>query len=198
MFLLLFDTMYFILKGAAKAKEGKTNFFIYFVVCWIKLFFSHPELGFKKNPLRLFWVCETPTTAKLQLQQTPSSQRSCCWRKQLTKPTWQPHMNKNTLRTKGWKILVISWLGGPEKGVMCWRCPPDSGGFLSPTWTMVLLKLHWDVTEATLSALAAMVRGGRGGGSPTRFTEPPASSDAQTHEQPDLLVSRKICRLQTR
>lgn len=49
----------------------------------------------------------------------------------------------------------------------------DSGGFLSPTCTMVLLKLHCDVTEATLSAFVAMVRGGRGGGSLTRLTEPP-------------------------
>lgn len=41
---------------------------------------------------------------------------------------------------------------------------------------MVLLKLHWDVTEATLSAFVAMVRGGREGGSPTRLTEPPAET----------------------
>lgn len=51
--------------------------------------------------------------------------------------------------------------------------PPDSGGFLSPTCTMVLLKLHCDVTEATLSAFVAKVKGGRGGGSPTRLTDPP-------------------------
>ncbi|TNN58886.1 hypothetical protein EYF80_030896 [Liparis tanakae] len=36
---------------------------------------------------------------------------------------------------------------------------------------MVLLKLHCDVTEATLFAFAAMVRGGRGGGSLTRFVQ---------------------------
>lgn len=46
----------------------------------------------------------------------------------------------------------------------------DSGGFLSPTCTMVLLKLHCDGSEATLSAFVAMVRGGSGGGSPTRLT----------------------------
>lgn len=49
----------------------------------------------------------------------------------------------------------------------------DSGGFLSPTWTMVLLKLHCDVTDATLSAFVANVSGGREDGSPTRPTEPP-------------------------
>lgn len=47
---------------------------------------------------------------------------------------------------------------------------------MSPTCTMVLLKLHWDVTEATLSAFVAMVSGGREGGSPTRLTEPPAGT----------------------
>lgn len=41
---------------------------------------------------------------------------------------------------------------------------------------MVLLKLHWDVTDATLSALVAMVSGGRGGGSLTRLTEPPVEA----------------------
>lgn len=49
----------------------------------------------------------------------------------------------------------------------------DSGGFLSPTWTMVLLKLHCDVTDATLSAFVAKVSGGSDDGSPTRLTEPP-------------------------
>lgn len=49
----------------------------------------------------------------------------------------------------------------------------DSGGFLSPTWTMVLLKLHCDVTDATLSAFVAKVSGGSEDGSPTRLTEPP-------------------------
>lgn len=48
---------------------------------------------------------------------------------------------------------------------------------MSPTCTMVLLKLHCDVTEATLSAFVAMVRGGRGGGSLTRLTEPPAGEN---------------------
>lgn len=36
---------------------------------------------------------------------------------------------------------------------------PDSGGFLSPTWTMVELKLHWLVTDTTLSALLARASG---------------------------------------
>lgn len=39
---------------------------------------------------------------------------------------------------------------------------------------MVLLKLHCEVMEATLSALVAMVSGGRDGGSPTRSTDAPA------------------------
>lgn len=47
---------------------------------------------------------------------------------------------------------------------------------MSPTCTMVLLKLHCDVTEATLSAFEARVRGGRGGGSPIRLTDPPAGT----------------------
>lgn len=51
---------------------------------------------------------------------------------------------------------------------------------MSPTCTMVLLKLHWDVTEATLSAFVAMVSGGREGGSPTRLTEPPAETTSST------------------
>lgn len=38
---------------------------------------------------------------------------------------------------------------------------------------MVLLKLHCEVMEATLSALVAMVSGGRDGGSPTRSTDAP-------------------------
>ena len=38
---------------------------------------------------------------------------------------------------------------------------------------MVLLKLHWDVTEATLWALLAEARGGRGEGAPSRPTEAP-------------------------
>lgn len=38
---------------------------------------------------------------------------------------------------------------------------------------MVLLKLHCEVMEATLSALVAMVSGGRDGGSPTRSTGAP-------------------------
>lgn len=66
-------------------------------------------------------------------------------------------------------------IGGASVGVVgaSSMTMSDSGGFLSPTCTMVLLKLHWEVTEATLSALVAMVSGGRGGGSPTRLTEPP-------------------------
>lgn len=44
---------------------------------------------------------------------------------------------------------------------------------------MVLLKLHCDVTDATLSAFVAMVSGGRGGGSPTRLTEPPVETKTQ-------------------
>lgn len=74
---------------------------------------------------------------------------------------------------------------------------------MSPTCTMVLLKLHCDVAEATLSAFAAMVSGGREGGSPTRLTEPPAETTnstssvmvvnrldkhMQTHEQAHRLV----------
>lgn len=45
---------------------------------------------------------------------------------------------------------------------------------MSPTCTMVLLKLHCEVMEATLSALVAIVSGGRDGGSPTRSTDAPA------------------------
>lgn len=52
-------------------------------------------------------------------------------------------------------------------------CSPDSGGFLSPTWTIVLLKLHWDVTDATLSALLCKVRAGSGVLSLTRATDGP-------------------------
>lgn len=44
---------------------------------------------------------------------------------------------------------------------------------MSPTCTMVLLKLHCEVMEATLSALVAMVSGGRDGASPTRSTGAP-------------------------
>lgn len=77
----------------------------------------------------------------------------------------------------------------------------DSGGFLSPTCTMVLLKLHCDVAEATLSAFVAMVSGGREGGSPTRLTEPPlllsltsccclSSSDVEVQEEePHFLLT---------
>lgn len=53
---------------------------------------------------------------------------------------------------------------------------------MSPTCTMVLLKLHCEVMEATLSALVAMVSGGRDGGSPTRSTGAPTevrSEDSQ-------------------
>lgn len=52
---------------------------------------------------------------------------------------------------------------------------------MSPTCTMVLLKLHCEVMEATLSALVAKVSGGRDGGSPTRSTEAPA--EARTESQ---------------
>lgn len=72
--------------------------------------------------------------------------------------------------------LLSEKLNGSEE-CECWGFPPDSGGFLSPTCTMVLLKLHCDVTEATLSAFVAMVRGGREGGSLTRLTEPPAEEN---------------------
>lgn len=51
---------------------------------------------------------------------------------------------------------------------------------------MVLLKLHCDVTEATLSAFEAKVRGGRGGGSPIRLTEPPAETTC-------LAVVKSVC-----
>lgn len=51
---------------------------------------------------------------------------------------------------------------------------------------MVLLKLHCDVTEATLSAFEARVRGGRGGGSPIRLTEPPAETTC-------LAVVKSVC-----
>lgn len=38
---------------------------------------------------------------------------------------------------------------------------PDSGGFLSPTWTMVLLKLQSEVVDTTLSALQCRANGVR-------------------------------------
>lgn len=50
---------------------------------------------------------------------------------------------------------------------------------MSPTCTMVLLKLHWDVTEATLSAFIANVSGGSGGASPTKLTDAPAGVKSQ-------------------
>lgn len=37
----------------------------------------------------------------------------------------------------------------------------DSGGFLSPTWTMVLLKLQSEVVDTTLSALQCRANGVR-------------------------------------
>lgn len=46
----------------------------------------------------------------------------------------------------------------------------ESGGFLSPTWTIVLLKLPWLVMDTTLSALLGG-RGGRG----ARGEEPTAA-----------------------
>lgn len=55
---------------------------------------------------------------------------------------------------------------------------------------MVLLKLHWDVTEATLSAFVAMVRAGRVGGSPTRLTEPPAETTSSTSSVAVMIVYR--------
>lgn len=54
---------------------------------------------------------------------------------------------------------------------------------MSPTCTMVLLKLHCEVMDATLSALAAMVSGGRDGGSPTSSTDAPAEASLGTRSE---------------
>lgn len=51
---------------------------------------------------------------------------------------------------------------------------------------MVLLKLHCDVTDATLSAFEARASGGRGGGSPIRLTDPPAETTC-------LAVIKNVC-----
>lgn len=46
---------------------------------------------------------------------------------------------------------------------------------------MVLLKLHCEVMEATLSALVAIVSGGRDAGSPTRSTAAPAEARTESY-----------------
>lgn len=62
---------------------------------------------------------------------------------------------------------------------------------MSPTCTMVLLKLHCEVMEATLSALVAMVSGGRDGASPTRSTDAPAEVRAESQEPKQPRATRK-------
>lgn len=56
---------------------------------------------------------------------------------------------------------------------------------------MVLLKLHCEVMDATLSALAAMVSGGRDGGSPTRSTDAPAEVGTRSETKTDLHAALK-------
>lgn len=62
---------------------------------------------------------------------------------------------------------------------------------MSPTCTMVLLKLHCEVMEATLSALVAMVSGGRDVGLPTRSTDAPAEVRTESQEPKQPQATRR-------